>query len=158
MQKLRRLALFILDLFSKPLAVFLSVLARCKAFFAERIFYAETSAISESISIRDDSPTKDEYEKERLRFENFDNDEALKAFERFRGKDPFPDIAPALLNSADISDYVAATGMLYPFLPQKLKSASYEIAFLGKCVYWDEDGKKRVRKIKAGQEFLLKRN
>jgi deoxycytidine triphosphate deaminase len=158
MQKLRRLALFLLDLFSKPSAAFLSVLARCKAFFAEGIFYAENSAISESIRIKDDSPTKEEYERERLRFENFDNDEALKAFERFRGKDPFPDIAPALLNSADISDYVAVTGMLCPFFPKKLKSASYEIAFLGKCVYWDEDGKKRVRIIKAGQEFLLKRN
>ncbi len=158
MQKLRRLALFLLSLFSKPLAEFLSILARCKAFLAEKIFYAEEPVSLESPAARDGSPTEDEYKIERQRFENFDNEKALKAFERFRGKDPFPEIASALLNSADISDYVAAAGMLCPFRPKKLKSASYEIAFLGKCVYWDEDGKKRVRIIRPGQEFLLKRN
>src|SRR5438034_7960116 len=120
MQKLRRLALFLLSLFSKPLAGFLSILARWKAFLAERIFYAEEPASVEPIAARDGFPTEDQYKSERQRFENFDNEKALNAFERFRGRDPFPEIAPALLNSADISDYAAATGMLCPFLPKKL--------------------------------------
>jgi deoxycytidine triphosphate deaminase len=158
MQKLQRLALFLLNLFSKPLAAFLSVLASCKAFIAERIFYAKNPRILGSTIARDDFPTKEEKKSELIRFENFDDAKALKAFEGFGRKDPFPNIAPALLNSADISDYVAATGMLCPFLPKKLKSASYEIAFQGKCVYWDEEGNKRVLLIEPGQEFLLKRN
>ena len=31
--------------------------------------------------------------------------------------DPFPEIPDALLNSADICDYVRVTGMIHPFNP-----------------------------------------
>jgi deoxycytidine triphosphate deaminase len=41
--------------------------------------------------------------------------EAQKRFEAWRSVDPFRDIAPALLNSADLLDYVAKVGMLYPY-------------------------------------------
>ena len=84
--------------------------------------------------------------------------EASKRFEKFEKKDPFPDIDRALLNSADVSDYVATTGMIYPFYEEKQKPASYEVAVLGKYVYWDEKDKRHVGTIKRGEEFILKRN
>lgn len=87
-----------------------------------------------------------------------DDTEAERRFEQYRSNDPFPDIQPALLNSADIYDYVAATGMIYPFYTQKMKPASYEVNLLGKCVYWDEQGKSKTEDIQQGKEFILKKN
>lgn len=87
-----------------------------------------------------------------------DDAEAKRRFESYRSEDVFPKIAPALLNSADIYDYVAATGMIYPFEPEKLKPASYEVNLLGKCVSWDEKGNKHVKFISRGVDFTLKKN
>jgi len=88
-----------------------------------------------------------------------------EAEERFKKhgseeNDPFPSIFPALLNSADIEDYVSATGMIYPFDPAngKLKSASYEIDLLGKCLYWDDKGEPKSCELKKGDKFVLKKN
>jgi deoxycytidine triphosphate deaminase len=80
------------------------------------------------------------------------DEEAQEKYEEYCSKDPFPSIFPALLNSADIMDYVAATGMIYPFVANRetLKSASYSIDILGDCLYWDENGQKK--------EFTLGRN
>src|ERR1700730_5517514 len=158
MQKLLRIALSFLSILSRPLAAFLFRLARLKSYLAEKIFIKEIPGVLGSRVTRDGGPTEEENAGERERFQKLNEDDAIKAFEQFSSKDPFPYIAPALLNSRDISDYVAATGMLYPFLPAKLKPASYEIALLGKCVYWDEEGKKKVRIIEHGDEFILKRN
>ncbi|MEI6827749.1 MAG: hypothetical protein WCK54_19325 [Desulfuromonadales bacterium] len=72
--------------------------------------------------------------------------------------DPFPNIPPALLNSADIIDYVIKTGMLLPFQPENVKSSSYEIKLLGKCVLWEENGTKQVFDITEGKSFELKKN
>jgi hypothetical protein len=72
------------------------------------------------------------------------NLEAVARFKKYKSKDPFPDIPPALLNSADIEDYVRETGMIYPFYPEDLKSASYEARLQGKCIYWDEKGEKHT--------------
>lgn len=87
--------------------------------------------------------------------------EAARRFEIAKSADPFPEIQPSLLNSADISDYVRMTGMLYPFDadPEKLKSASYVAAIRGRCIWWDEKGEQReVRLQKEGDEFLLAAN
>jgi deoxycytidine triphosphate deaminase len=88
------------------------------------------------------------------------DEEAEERFELYKSSDPFPSIPPALLNSADISDYVAATGMIYPFedSDEVLKSASYRVNLLGKYIYWDEKGEKRVIQLNAGDEFELKPN
>jgi len=87
------------------------------------------------------------------------DDEAKQKFEIYKSKDPFPEITPALLNSADIYDYVAVTGMIYPFEPKEnLKSASYAVPILGKAVYWDGDNQKHVEIIDKGTEFKLKPN
>ncbi|MDJ0535525.1 MAG: hypothetical protein QNJ70_24060 [Xenococcaceae cyanobacterium MO_207.B15] len=91
-----------------------------------------------------------------------DDRDAETRFNNYRKKDPFPKIAPALLNSADIYDYVAVTGMIHPFNydpdAKKLKSASYGVPILGKLVYWDEEGNKQKREIKKGEEFTLYKN
>ncbi len=86
--------------------------------------------------------------------------EVKKKFERYKSKDPFPEIASALLNSADIYDYVSVTGMIHPFYAdnKKLKSASYGVPVLGKLVYWDEEVNKVTKEIKEGEEFTLHKN
>src|SRR4030043_707675 len=100
------------------------------------------------------------------------DEEAEQKYKGYKSKDPFPGdpfpgISPTLLNSADIMDYVAATGMIFPFYPEldsddrdvrHWKTASYEIRLLGKCVYWNEKGEKKVEEIGDGQEFILRRN
>jgi deoxycytidine triphosphate deaminase/cell division protein FtsB len=105
--------------------------------------------------------TSDSVRQTRNRFAQND----LEAHERFKQHqfekdDPFPSILPALLNSADIDDYVSATGMIYPFDPSngKLKTASYEIDLLGRCLYWDDKGEPRIFELKKGDKFLLKKN
>ncbi|MDP9316476.1 MAG: hypothetical protein M3R24_37430, partial [Chloroflexota bacterium] len=84
--------------------------------------------------------------------------EADQRFRRYKSVDPLKTVLPALLNSADIYDYVAKTGMLYPFDASGLKSASYEVNLLGKCVIWDEGGNKQKITISKGDEFKLPKN
>lgn len=62
--------------------------------------------------------------------------EALVRYEKYKSVDCFPEIAPALLNSADIKAYVKQTGMIYPFDERELQSASYKVKIAGKIVYW----------------------
>lgn len=84
--------------------------------------------------------------------------EANERYMRYRSMDPFPEIAPALLNSADIIDYVSATGMINPFYPLELKPASYGVALEGKCVYWNGSGEKIVKLISKGDAFILEKD
>lgn len=66
-----------------------------------------------------------------------DLDEAKRRFQETYKNDPFPDIPPALLNAADIEDYVRQTGMICPFSRDRLKSASYAVRVGRKVIYWD---------------------
>jgi len=86
-----------------------------------------------------------------------DNDEeSQRRFERARGVDPFPEIPPALLNSADIYDYVRMAGILHPFHPEKLKSGSYEAGIKGRCIWWDDEAKRHSINLgKDADEFTL---
>ena len=86
----------------------------------------------------------------------FTDDEAESRFANTRSADPFPDIPPALLNSADIDDYVRATGMIFPYYPTtKLKSASYEAQIGELAIYWDNEGHPHeVDLDKDGKVFL----
>ena len=85
------------------------------------------------------------------------DDEAKERYNKYKSRDPFPDIESALLNSADICDYVAATGMIFPFYPDKkrLKPASYALALAGQCIYWDAEGKEKEFTIGSGNTFTL---
>ena len=101
---------------------------------------------------------KEFYEYAKQSLSNSDK-EAANRFKQYKSNDPFPDIQPALLNSADIFKYVAATGMIYPFYPEKLKGASYSVKLKGECRYWDEDGKEwRTNLERKHDKFVLKRN
>ena len=94
------------------------------------------------------------------------DEEAEARFEATRGADPFPDIQPALLNTADLLDYVAATGMIHPFeIPaeesEMLKPASCGIRLAGDVVYWDTEKvaeQKVKRTLEPGEDLTLKRN
>jgi len=88
-----------------------------------------------------------------------DETEAKERFEEFSSKDPLPDIDPALLNSGDIYDYARITSMVFPFERKKLKSASYEINFLGDVYYVNEETREvEVTKLENRKPFTLKKN
>jgi deoxycytidine triphosphate deaminase len=91
------------------------------------------------------------------RFAKSDEDAKLK-YHQHKSRDPFPEIDTALLNSADIEDYVAATGMIYPFDPSKLISASYEVPFDGEVYQWDGKVERDMIKIADTGGFTLKQN
>jgi deoxycytidine triphosphate deaminase/polyhydroxyalkanoate synthesis regulator phasin len=84
--------------------------------------------------------------------------EAEERFLKYKSKDPFPIIKPALLNTADIADYVAATGMIHPFKPEKLKSASYEIEIGGEVLYWSEDEDENHIENFSSEEITFHKN
>lgn len=88
------------------------------------------------------------------------DEEARKRYEIYRCKDPFPVVECALLNSADIFDYVAETGMIYPFEPKNLQGASYEVPIRGNVIWWDEESKEPNQKTLDNPEdiFELKPN
>lgn len=90
-----------------------------------------------------------------------DDDDADDRFKEFYNKDPFPEIDPALLNSADICDYVRVTGMIHPFYPEKdkkrLKSASYEMCLAGDFLYW-KNGKEYKKKLGAKESIKIEKN
>ena len=67
-------------------------------------------------------------------------------YEQFKSNDPFPDIAPALLNSADLTDYIRTVRIVEPFIEKNLKPASYEIPFAGTVYWWNADSGRLERK------------
>ncbi len=88
-----------------------------------------------------------------------DEDDAIKRHTRFKGEDPFPSIKPALLNSADIADYVSKTAIIHPFYPKNLKPASYEMHIGGEVIFWDEKNEmKHIPEFKEGMEITFKKN
>ncbi len=95
------------------------------------------------------------------------DEEAAERFAAARGTDPFPDIAPALLNTADLVDYVAAIGMLHPFNVDPanpsvtLKPASCGIPLVGTVLWWETKGgstQLKEHELKHGDKLALKRN
>lgn len=74
--------------------------------------------------------------------------------------DPFTDIKPALLNSADIQAYQEVCGLIEgeEFSFKRLKSASYEITFKGDGYWWDLKGPQQRQRIEGDKPFLIKKN
>lgn len=87
-----------------------------------------------------------------------DDETAAARFNEYKSLDPFPDIRAALLNSADIYDYVRTTGMICPFNPKKLKPASYEASVGKTCIRWDENGNKQKIDLCRKGSFVLDPN
>jgi deoxycytidine triphosphate deaminase/cell division protein FtsL len=99
------------------------------------------------------------------------DDEAAARFADTRFEDPLPQIEPALLNTADLLDYVIHTGMVFPFptasdLTKVLKPASCAIPVQGPYRYWKgpKDPDKETQPelvtgvLEPGDEFTLERN
>lgn len=75
--------------------------------------------------------------------------EAQKAYKQWKTSDPFPDIESALLNSADIDDYIRETGMIYPYYKEDLSAATYSVRLKGLVVtYRQELGTDKVEEDK----------
>ncbi len=85
-------------------------------------------------------------------------DEAGERFELACDTDPLPNIPNALLNSADIADYIRMTGMIYPFDIKLMKPASCEIEIGDKCIFWDTKGQLNDLDLEAGDSFELDSN
>lgn len=87
-------------------------------------------------------------------------DAARQRFERWRDADPFPDILPALLNSADIDDYMHAAAMVHPYDPEKRKTASYALSVGREIAYWDPNrpGEPPIRTLNPGDPVVIPSN
>lgn len=85
---------------------------------------------------------------------------AESRYHKWLNKDPFPEIPPAQLNSADIFEYVAKTGMIFPFNIEKLAGASYEVTIGGPVIWWDEEKQEMHEEdlSKPGSSFRLEPN
>lgn len=87
------------------------------------------------------------------------DEEAETLFEETKSRDPLPFVPPALLNSADIHEYVVRTGMVAPYDTKYLKSSSYEVQIGDEIIYWDDSGKKyHLESVADGTEVILKPN
>jgi deoxycytidine triphosphate deaminase len=86
-------------------------------------------------------------------------EQAQTRFSAWQGVDPYPGIEPALLNAADIADYVAAAGLIHPFDETKLKPASYPLSLGRKILWWDNKTRKeQVVELNKGEKFELQPN
>ena len=90
---------------------------------------------------------------------------ALNRYEKYKEKDPFPEIPPALLNSAHIQAYIAKTGLIYPYFPdddpkkEKMTSASLILTIGPEVLYWDAYNKRQYKKtLYHGEEIKLRPN
>ena len=67
--------------------------------------------------------------------------EAASRFITYKSRDPFYNIAPALLNSADVIDYIRLTGMVHPFDPEgKRKGATVPLHVGDTVISWGTGG------------------
>jgi len=86
--------------------------------------------------------------------------EAREKFERWKDIDPFPKVAPALLNAADIDDYMRAAAMVFPYDPAKRKTASYALSVGNEIAYWDakEPNQAPIRELQPGAPVMIPPN
>lgn len=89
-----------------------------------------------------------------------DDAEADRRAEEWRHRDPFKQIAPALLSAEHIEAYVRQTGMLHPIdlnREDTLKGASCEILPGRRSIRW-QDGEKIEASLDAAGELVLPPN
>lgn len=92
-------------------------------------------------------------------FANSD-EEANCRYLTHKSVDPFPEIPSALLNSADLFDYVATTGLIFPFDEddEGLRAAAYRVRVLGEIVYWEAGGSLKSCGLADDDQFVLAPN
>lgn len=93
------------------------------------------------------------------------DEEALSRYERYKSVDPYPQILPALLSSAQIQAYIAKTGMIFPYFPdddpkqEKVTSASLIMTIGPEVLCWDSEGKQQYKKnLPKGETITLRPN
>lgn len=86
--------------------------------------------------------------------------EAEERFEKWRQRDPFPDVKPSILTSAQFCEYIAKTGMIHPFRAEKdnIQIATYDVALKGKYVDWTKSDGDQTGEIGEGDKFTLENN
>lgn len=89
---------------------------------------------------------------------SIDEQTAQEKYNDYKCDDPYPEIAPALLNPYDVQRYISKTGMIYPFNPEQLKTATYAVPFNGDVHYWDGDEKKVSKLYDDCDYFEIKPN
>ena len=82
---------------------------------------------------------------------------------KYYSRDPFPEIAPSLLNSADILRYARAGCLVHPFSfdPERHNPATYTLSLLGTLHSWVQEGDSRYPKatlIEVGKTIELEAN
>lgn len=92
-------------------------------------------------------------------------DEVNQRYEQYRDKDPFPDIEPALLNSAHIQAYIAKTGMIFPYHPddnndkERVTSASLILTIGPEVLFWDKENNQQYKNdLHTDGEIVLRPN
>ena len=85
-------------------------------------------------------------------------EDAISKYEKYRSLDPFPEIQPALLNSADVYDYINTIGMIWPYDDDQLNGVTLSLRVGDIAVYWDDKNEKVKKDIKTDKEFRLKSN
>lgn len=85
---------------------------------------------------------------------------ARERFETWKEIDPFPKIAPSLLNSADIDDYMRVAAVVHPYDPSKRKTASYPLSVGNEIAFWDASRPqdRPIRELAAGGEVVIPPN
>ncbi|GHV83826.1 hypothetical protein AGMMS50212_11660 [Spirochaetia bacterium] len=74
---------------------------------------------------------------------------AKEKYEKYSSKDPFNNIAPALLNGADVISYANQIGMLEPFCDKQVDGVTYDVKLEGKVRYWYYDKNNNIKKSDA---------
>lgn len=88
-----------------------------------------------------------------------DEADALARADKWYKIDPFPLIDPALLNSADIADYIYETAMIWPFYGKDIKASACELHLGNEFLYWDSEGNKIHKKdVSDNDPVRLSRN
>jgi deoxycytidine triphosphate deaminase len=88
------------------------------------------------------------------------DDDAEQRFKRFKTIDPFPDVAPALLNSAHVGDYMRIVALVWPYDLGKRKAASYAMRVGNQIAYHDpaKAAADPYRTLNDDEEFELPPN
>lgn len=88
------------------------------------------------------------------------DEEAEARFREFKTVDPFPDVPPALLNSAHVGDYMRTVALVWPYDLKRRKAASYAMRVGRNVAYYDPGNPSAdpYRELDEDEEFLLPPN
>ncbi len=92
-----------------------------------------------------------------------DSNDPQKQYEKYQFIDPFRnEISPALLNGYDIETYIKKCGIISPYEPDNVGSATYKIPMYGDVYSWNDKKSKmaviHLTRDKPEQTITLKQN